>query len=197
MNKPSEPQKTETAVTPRAQDYAQWYLDVIKKGSMAEHSPVRGCMVIRPHGYAVWEKMQRELDDRFKATGHENAYFPLFIPLSFFSKEEKHASGFAKECAVITHHRLKSANGEVVVDPESKLEEPLVVRPTSETNLGAVQELDTELPRPAAADKPVGQRSALGNAHAPVPAHRRVPVAGRPHRARHRKRGAGRDLAHA
>jgi prolyl-tRNA synthetase len=90
-------------------------------------------MVIRPHGYAIWEKMQRELDDRFKATGHVNAYFPLFIPLSFFSREEKHAAGFAKECAVVTHHRLKAIDGVVQVDPESKLEEPLVVRPTSET----------------------------------------------------------------
>ncbi len=125
------------AVTPRSKDYAQWYLDVIRQGSLAEHSPVRGCMVIRPHGYAIWEKMQRELDDRFKATGHENAYFPLFIPLSFLTKEEKHASGFAKECAVITHHRLKSVDGEVVPDPESKLDEPLVVRPTSETIIWA------------------------------------------------------------
>jgi prolyl-tRNA synthetase len=131
MNKPA---KTEpNAIATRAQDYSQWYLDVIKKATLAEHSAVRGCMVIRPHGYAIWEKMQRELDDRFKATGHENAYFPLFIPLSFLAKEEKHASGFAKECAVITHHRLKSINGEIVPDPESKLEEPLVVRPTSET----------------------------------------------------------------
>jgi prolyl-tRNA synthetase len=121
------------AVTPRAQDYAQWYLDVIKRGDLAEHSAVRGCMVIKPHGYAIWEKMQRELDDRFKATGHVNAYFPLFIPLSYLAKEEQHAAGFAKECAVVTHHRLKSINGEVVVDPESKLEEPLIVRPTSET----------------------------------------------------------------
>ena len=124
---------TENAVTPRAKDYAQWYLDVIKRADLAEHSPVRGCMVIKPHGYAIWEKMQRELDDRFKATGHVNAYFPLFIPLSFFTREEQHAAGFAKECAVVTHHRLKSIAGDVVVDPESKLEEPLVIRPTSET----------------------------------------------------------------
>ncbi|MEI7527795.1 MAG: proline--tRNA ligase [Elusimicrobiota bacterium] len=138
MNKPGETQKTEAAaVTTRAQDYAQWYLDVIKKACLAEHSSVRGCMVIRPHGYAIWEKMQRELDDRFKATGHENAYFPLFIPLSFFSREEKHASGFAKECAIVTHHRLKSVDGGIVVDPDSKLEEPLVVRPTSETIIWA------------------------------------------------------------
>jgi prolyl-tRNA synthetase len=125
------------AVTPRAQDYAQWYLDVIQRAELAEHSPVRGCMVIKPHGYAIWEKMQRELDDRFKATGHVNAYFPLFIPLSFLTKEEQHAAGFAKECAVVTHHRLKSVDGEVVVDPASKLEEPLVIRPTSETIIWA------------------------------------------------------------
>ena len=138
MNKPDNQSKTESAVvTPRAQDYSQWYLDVIKKACLAEHSAVRGCMVIRPHGYAIWEKMQRELDDRFKATGHENAYFPLFIPLSLLTREEKHAAGFAKECAVVTHHRLKSVNGEIVPDPESKLEEPLVVRPTSETIIWA------------------------------------------------------------
>ncbi|KAF0125560.1 MAG: prolyl-tRNA synthetase [Elusimicrobia bacterium] len=138
MNKPADQQKKPaSAVTPRAQDYAQWYLDVIRNAALAEHSPVRGCMVIRPHGYAIWEKMQRELDDRFKATGHENAYFPLFIPLSFLAQEEKHASGFAKECAVVTHHRLKSIDGQIVPDPESKLEEPLVVRPTSETIIWA------------------------------------------------------------
>jgi prolyl-tRNA synthetase len=125
------------AVTPRATDYAQWYLDVIKRGDLAEHSAVRGCMVIKPHGYAIWEKMQRELDDRFKATGHVNAYFPLFIPLSFLAKEEQHAAGFAKECAVVTHHRLTAVDGEVVVDPNSKLEEPLVIRPTSETIIWA------------------------------------------------------------
>jgi prolyl-tRNA synthetase len=131
------PDKIGASVTPRARDYAQWYLDVIKRADLAEHSPVRGCMVIKPHGYAIWEKMQRELDDRFKATGHVNAYFPLFIPLSFLTKEEQHAAGFAKECAVVTHHRLKSVDGEVVVDPESKLEEPLVIRPTSETIIWA------------------------------------------------------------
>ena len=120
-------------ITPRAQSYSEWYLDIIKHAQLAEHSSVRGCMVIRPHGYAIWEKMQRELDDRFKATGHVNAYFPMFIPLSYLTREEEHAAGFAKECAVVTHHRLKSINGTVQVDPESKLEEPLVVRPTSET----------------------------------------------------------------
>lgn len=121
------------SITPRDKDYSHWYLDIIKHAELAEHSSVRGCMVIRPHGYAIWEKMQRELDDRFKATGHVNAYFPLFIPLSFLTKEEEHAAGFAKECAVVTHHRLKSIDGVVQVDPDSKLEEPLVIRPTSET----------------------------------------------------------------
>lgn len=138
MNKPAnQPKAASAAITTRAQDYSQWYLDVIRQATLAEHSAVRGCMVIRPHGYAIWEKMQRELDDRFKATGHENAYFPLFIPLSYLTREEKHASGFAKECAVVTHHRLKSVNGEIVPDPDSKLEEPLVVRPTSETIIWA------------------------------------------------------------
>ncbi|MBI5623567.1 MAG: proline--tRNA ligase [Elusimicrobia bacterium] len=121
------------AITPRAKDYGQWYLDVVRTAQLAEHSAVRGCMVIRPHGYAIWEKMQAELDRRFKETGHQNAYFPLFIPLSLLAKEEKHAAGFAKECAVVTHHRLKSINGVVAVDPDSALDEPLVIRPTSET----------------------------------------------------------------
>ena len=121
------------AITSRALDYSQWYIDIVRKAELADHSGVRGCMVIRPNGYAIWEKMQRELDDRFKATGHVNAYFPLFIPLSYLTKEEQHASGFAKECAVVTHHRLKTIDGVVKVDPESELEEPLVVRPTSET----------------------------------------------------------------
>ena len=124
-------------ITPRTQDYGQWYLDVVKRGDLAEHSNVRGCMVIKPHGYAIWEKLQRALDDRFKATGHVNAYFPLFIPLSLLAKEEEHAAGFAKECAVVTHYRLKAQDGKVGVDPESKLEEPLIVRPTSETIIWA------------------------------------------------------------
>ena len=127
--------KEASKITPRAEDYSRWYIDVVKEAQLADHSAVRGCMVIRPNGYAIWEKMQRELDDRFKATGHVNAYFPLFIPLSFLAKEAKHVEGFAKECAVVTHYRLKSTGGDpaVEVDPASKLEEPLVVRPTSET----------------------------------------------------------------
>jgi len=138
MAKQASPETSGTqGLTPRAKDYGQWYQDVIKHAEMADHSGVKGCMVIRPYGYAIWEKIQRELDDRFKATGHVNAYFPLFIPLSYLTKEEKHAAGFAKECAVVTHHRLKTIDGEVQVDPDSKLEEPLVVRPTSETIIWA------------------------------------------------------------
>ena len=122
-------------ITPRSENYSQWYLDIVKKAGLAENSAVRGCMVIKPHGFAIWEKIQRELDDRFKETGHVNAYFPLFIPKSFLSREADHVEGFAKECAVVTHHRLmNNPNGSgVIVDPEAKLEEELVVRPTSET----------------------------------------------------------------
>lgn len=122
-------------LTPRSQDYSQWYLDLVLKADMAENSAVRGCMVIKPYGYAIWEKMQRQLDDMFKETGHVNAYFPLFIPKSFLSREADHVEGFAKECAVVTHYRLKNdPEGKgVIVDPEAKLEEELIVRPTSET----------------------------------------------------------------
>jgi prolyl-tRNA synthetase len=121
----------------RNQDFAAWYQAVIAEADMAEDSGVRGCMVIRPWGYGIWERMQRLLDDAIKATGHENCYFPLFIPLSYFEKEAEHVEGFAKEMAVVTHHRLKAEGGKLVVDPAAKLEEPLVVRPTSETVIGA------------------------------------------------------------
>ncbi len=122
-------------LTKRSDDYSQWYLDLVLKADLAENSAVRGCMVIKPYGYAIWEKMQRQLDDMFKETGHVNAYFPLFIPKSFLSKEADHVEGFAKECAVVTHYRLKNdPDGKgVIVDPEAKLEEELIVRPTSET----------------------------------------------------------------
>lgn len=122
-------------LTSRKQDYSQWYNDLILKGNLAEHSAVRGCMVIKPYGYALWENMRDQLDRMFKETGHQNAYFPLFIPKSFLSKEAAHVEGFAKECAVVTHSRLMNdpnGNG-IIVDPESKLEEELIVRPTSET----------------------------------------------------------------
>jgi prolyl-tRNA synthetase len=119
----------------REENYSQWYNDIVKKADLAENSAVRGCMVIKPYGYAIWEKVQSTLDKMFKDTGHMNAYFPLFIPKSFFSREASHVEGFAKECAVVTHYRLKNdpEHGGVVVDPEAKLEEELIVRPTSET----------------------------------------------------------------
>lgn len=128
--------KIKTAITPtREADYPEWYQQVVKASDMAERSPVRGCMVIKPWGYALWENIQRELDDMFKATGVKNAYFPLFIPLSFLEKEAEHVEGFAKECAVVTHHRLeKGPDGRLV--PGGPLAEPLVVRPTSETIIG-------------------------------------------------------------
>src|SRR5579862_9229596 len=118
----------------KEEDYSQWYNDLVIKADMAEYSPVRGCMIIKPYGYSIWEKMQAVLDGMFKETGHSNAYFPLFIPKSFFSKEASHVEGFAKECAVVTHYRLKNdENGNIVVDEDAKLEEELIIRPTSET----------------------------------------------------------------
>ena len=122
-------------VTSKEENYSLWYNNLVVKADLAENSAVRGCMVIKPYGYAIWEKMQRQLDSMFKETGHQNAYFPLFIPKSFLSKEAEHVEGFAKECAVVTHHRLMvDPNGKgVVVDPDAKLEEELIVRPTSET----------------------------------------------------------------
>ncbi len=122
-------------LTSRAQDYSQWYNDLVLKGSLADYSAVRGCMVIKPYGYALWENMQATLDKMFKDTGHENAYFPLFVPKSLFEAEEKNAEGFAKECAIVTHYRLKTDpnnKGKLMVDPEARLEEELIVRPTSE-----------------------------------------------------------------
>lgn len=132
MNKPEA-----HAITPtRSQDYPEWYQQIIKAAELAEISVVRGCMVIRPWGYGIWENIQKDLDRRFKDTGHENAYFPLFIPLSFLQKEVEHVEGFAKECAVVTHHRLEVKDGQLVPAADSKLEEPLIVRPTSETIIG-------------------------------------------------------------
>lgn len=121
------------ALPKRSENYSEWYNEIVKRAELAENSAVRGCMVIKPYGFAIWEKMQRALDDMFKATGHVNAYFPLFVPKSFLEKEEEHAEGFAKECAVVTHYRLKAdPNGGLMVDPAAKLEEELIVRPTSE-----------------------------------------------------------------
>ena len=121
-------------LTSRSEDYSQWYNELVTKADLAEHSAVRGCMVIKPYGYSIWEKMQAALDKMFKDTGHSNAYFPLFIPKSFFSKEASHVEGFATECAVVTHYRLKNdGSGNIVVDEDARLEEELIVRPTSET----------------------------------------------------------------
>lgn len=127
-------------ITPRSEDYSKWYNDIVVEADLAEQSAVRGCMVIKPYGYAIWEKMQGVLDGMFKETGVQNAYFPLFIPKSFFSREAEHVAGFAKECAVVTHHRLMNdpAGNGVVVDPDAKLEEELIVRPTSETIIWSV-----------------------------------------------------------
>lgn len=131
------PKAPKTAIQPtRAEDYPEWYQQVIRSADLAESSPVRGCMVIKPWGYRLWENMQRALDDMFKATGHQNAYFPLFIPMSFLEKEAEHVEGFAKECAVVTHHRLEP-DPEGGLRPAGALEEPLIVRPTSETIIGA------------------------------------------------------------
>jgi len=123
------------ALPKRSENYSEWYNEIVKRADLAENSAVRGCMVIKPYGFAIWEKMQRALDDMFKATGHQNAYFPLFVPKSFLEKEEEHAEGFAKECAVVTHYRLKvNPDGKgLMVDPSAKLEEELIIRPTSET----------------------------------------------------------------
>lgn len=122
-------------LTKRSENYSQWYNELVIKADLAEQSPVRGCMVIKPYGYAIWEKIQRQLDDMFKATGHQNAYFPLLIPKSYLSKEAEHVKGFAKECAVVTHYRLKNAEdgSGIIVDPAAKLDEELIIRPTSET----------------------------------------------------------------
>ena len=129
-------------ITPRAKDFSEWYGDVIAQAQLADYSPVRGCMVIRPHGYRIWELMQRALDDMFRATGHRNAYFPLFIPMSYLAKEAEHVEGFAKEVALVTHTRLRATGKQgaaaIAVDPTSALEEPLVVRPTSETIIYAM-----------------------------------------------------------
>jgi prolyl-tRNA synthetase len=121
-------------ITKRSENYSEWYNEIVRRADLAENSAVRGCMVIKPYGFAIWEKMQRALDDMFKATGHQNAYFPLFVPKSFLELEEEHAEGFAKECAVVTHYRLKgNPNGKgLIVDPAAKLEEELIIRPTSE-----------------------------------------------------------------
>ncbi len=182
-------------LTGREDNYSQWYNDLVVKAGLAEYSAVRGCMVIKPYGYALWENMRDALDRMFKETGHENAYFPLFIPKSFFSREASHVEGFAKECAVVTHYRLMNdpKGGGVVVDPDAKLEEELIVRPH---NLEHLQRVDPLLPRPADPCQPVGQRGEVGDAHEAVPAYRRIPVAGGSHGPRNSRRGDRGDTPH-
>ena len=173
-------------LTKRSENYSQWYNELVVKADLAEQSAVRGCMVIKPYGYAIWEKMQRILDDMFKETGHVNAYFPLLIPKSFLSKEAEHVEGFAKECAVVTHYRLKTNHDGtgVVVDPAAKLEEELIIRPTSETIIWNTYRNWIQS---------MGKRDALGNAYPPLPPYRRIPVAGRTYCSRDTRRSRNRS----
>ncbi len=166
-----------TEITRQSTDFSRWYLDVVRKAELADYSPVKGCMVIRPYGYAIWERMQRELDDRLKATGHVNAYFPLFIPESLLLREAKHVEGFAPQVAWVTKGGTE------------ELEEKLIVRPTSETIFGVMyQKLDPILARPSRAHQSMGQRRALGKSDASVPAHDRVLLAGGAYRSRDGRR---------
>ena len=173
-----------TEITPQSKDFGRWYIDVVRKAELADYSPVKGCMVIRPYGYAIWELMQQSLDRRFKETGHVNAYFPLFIPESLLMREAEHVEGFAPQVAWVTH------------GGNEKLEERLVVRPTSETIIGTMYakwvQSWRDLPDP---HQPVGQRRAVGEGDAPVPPHHRVPLAGRAHRARDGRGSAKRKRA--
>ncbi len=183
-----------TAIQPtRAEDYPEWYQQVIRAADLAENSPVRGCMVIKPWGYRLWENMQRALDDMFKATGHQNAYFPLFIPMSFLEKEAEHVEGFAKECAVVTHHRLEP-------DPRRRLASGGQAGRTADRSSDQrndhrchVCQVGAKPSRSADPDQPMGQRGSLGNANANVPADRRVPVAGRAYGSRDQRRGDRRN----
>ena len=182
----------------REDNFPEWYQAVVDQADLAETSPVRGCMIIKPWGWGIWELVQASLDKRIKETGHENCYFPLFIPISFIAQEASHVEGFAKEMAVVTHHRLKAVDGKLVVDPASELEEPLVVRPTSETIIGdAFRRWVAVLSRPADPHQSMGQRRALGNAHPDVPAHHRIPLAGGPYRPRHQGRRTRRNAEDA
>ena len=181
-------------ITARSADYSQWYLDIVNRAGLAENSDVRGCMVIKPHGYAIWEKMQRGLDRLFKDTGHVNAYFPLLIPKSFLARG---ADGGGLRQGVRRRHALpaqgdprQGRRGRSGGEAGGGADHPADLR---DDHLAHLQELDPELPRSAAAHQPVVQRGALGDAHAAVPAHGGVPVAGGPHRPRHAAGGGGRD----
>ena len=176
-------------LTKRADNYSQWFNDLVVKADLAEQSAVRGCMVIKPYGYAIWEKMQQQLDKMFKETGAQNAYFPLLIPKSFLSREAEHVEGFAKECAVVTHYRLRAKEDKsgVEVDPAAKLEEELIVRPTSETIIWNTYKnwihswRDLPLMCNQWCNVMRWERDALGDAHPSFPPHLRVPVAGGPY----------------
>lgn len=170
-----------TAISPtRKENYSEWYQQILKVADLAEHTPVRGCMVIKPWGYGIWENIQKILDHLLKETGHQNAYFPLFIPLSFFEKEAEHIEGFAKECAVVTHHRLEKKGDRLV--PAGELEEPLIVRPTSEMIIGHhFFKMDRILSGSSHFNQSMGQRSSVGNEDPYVPPHFRVSLARGPH----------------
>ena len=171
-----------TEITPKSEDFSRWYTDLVRRAELADYSPVKGCMVIRPYGYAIWEFIQRGLDDRIKATGHVNAYFPLFIPKSLLTKEAEHVEGFAPQVAWVTRGRHRGARGAAgrAADVGSH-------------HRHDVRQVDPVVARPARAHQPVGQHRPLGESDAPVPAHDRVPVAGRPHRARDGGGGRGGD----
>ena len=158
-------------LTEQSRDYPRWYTEVVQRGDLADYAPVKGCMIIKPYGYALWENMQQQLDRMFKATGHVNAYFPLLIPEEFISREAEHVEGFSPELAVVTH-----AGGK-------ELEEPYVIRPTSETIIwDTFRKVDLELPRSCPLLlEPMGECDALGDAHSPFLAHHRISVAGRPY----------------
>ena len=167
-------------LTSRAEDYSKWYNELIVGADLAENSGVRGCMVIKPYGYAIWEKMRDELDRRFKETGHQNAYFPIFVPKSLFEAEEKNAEGFAKECAVVTHYRLKTDPenpSKLIVDPEAKLEEELIVRPTSEAIIWNTYK----------------NCGSMGDENSSVPSYFGIPLAGRAHGSRYQGRSRSRS----
>lgn len=180
-------------LTPRNEDYSKWYNELVVSADLAENSGVRGCMVIKPYGYAIWEKMQAQLDKMFKETGHQNAYFPLFVPKSLFEAEEKNAEGFAKECAVVTHYRLvkdEEKPGKLKVDPNSKLEEELVVRPTSEAIIWNTYKNWIQSYRDLPIfGKPMGKCGALGNAYTLVLENCRILMARGAHSTRYSRGG--------
>ena len=184
MTKAQEPLVSE--ITPQTEDFSRWYLDVVRKAELADYSPVKGCMVIRPYGYAIWELIQQQLDARFKQTGHVNAYFPLFIPESLIMREAEHVEGFAPQVALGDQGRRRGAGGAAGRAPD-----------VGSHHRDDVRQVDPVVARPAGAHQPVGQRRALGESDAALPAHDRVSVAGRAHRPRDRSRGAGGDAEDA